>query len=257
MKERINEVISSYGLKPRKSLKLIPSKDYEPGYLSTKVGGLPFLLTENSIPKKAGEYLKLALQVNFSELPHLDSYPEDGILQFWIGDMNRSNFEVYDLVYYSKADLSKGLSEEEAGKIYLDPDDTAGLYPMMGSFALEPGDIEEEYMTNYVFDILDEDYLDDEEVFNYFLDQLRGTKIGGYPFTYKCQECETTCPLPEDYKSLLVQIDSMEGNGGGLMWGNLGIGHVSLDKENLEDLDFSDAYFYWDQEMDFEEGLDF
>lgn len=252
MNSRIKELTDKYDLKARKSSHLIPS-DKEVEYKGTKVGGLPFLKNENSIPKKKGEFLKLAVQINFEDIGQIEGYPQDGILQLWIGDMNRSDFKVYEVIYYNRDELSQGLSEDEAREAYLNPDQTTGMYPMTGSFSLEAQELKDEYMTNYVFDILDEEYLDDEDLFAYFHKNLKGTKIGGYPFTYICKECETTCPLAEDYKPLILQIDSMEADTGNIIWGDLGIAHITVTKEELADKDFSNAYFYWDQmpELDF------
>ncbi|NES71082.1 MAG: DUF1963 domain-containing protein [Okeania sp. SIO2D1] len=51
----------------------------------SKFGGLPYLPRTIDYPtNKKGEYLKLLAQLNFSEMPLLENFPTQGILQFYI-----------------------------------------------------------------------------------------------------------------------------------------------------------------------------
>lgn len=244
MDKRIAKIIEDYKLQAKKSVHFTPAIGKDPEYLGSKVGGTPFLLSESKIPFVGGEYLKLAVQINFEEMDHIDPYPESGILQFWIGDMNRSNYEYFKVIYHDKDEISKGMSQEEVEEVYTNPDDTSGLYPMYGSFALEANPAKDEYMPNYIFNGLSDLYLDDEEVFNHFHKQLKGCKIGGYSFTYKCLVCEIDFDQTES--ELLLQIDSMECGESSIIWGDLGIGHLSIEREDLENLEFGNVDFYWD-----------
>ncbi|NET28255.1 MAG: DUF1963 domain-containing protein [Okeania sp. SIO1I7] len=51
----------------------------------SKFGGLPYLPRTIDYPtNKKGEYLKFLAQLNFSEMPLLENFPTQGILQFYI-----------------------------------------------------------------------------------------------------------------------------------------------------------------------------
>lgn len=251
MKEKILDLIRKEQGPLRPSIHLHKGKDLT--YKGSKIGGTPFLTCESDLVKKNGEYLKLLAQVNLGDLDKLEGFPVGGILQVWIGDLNRSNFENFEVKYFSPDQVEGGLTEEEAESVYLNPDDTTGMYPMYGAFALE-GDYREECMAGRAFDNLDDEVLDDEELFEYFLEDLKGTKLGGYPFTYR-----GSGPLLKDSSLVLIQMDSMEGDTGSLIWGNFGIANITMEKEDLEKLDFSKAKLYWDQSPDFMEdyGDDF
>ena len=52
---------------------------------SSKFLGTPYLPVGTDYPKdKDGKPLVLWAQLNFSEIPHLDDYPENGIVQFFV-----------------------------------------------------------------------------------------------------------------------------------------------------------------------------
>jgi hypothetical protein len=72
--------------KPYFQIKATPSNSYSDTKAS-KFGGFPYLINLNDIPdsKKNGK-LKFLAQINFSELPKNDIYPDKGILQFFINN---------------------------------------------------------------------------------------------------------------------------------------------------------------------------
>ena len=52
---------------------------------SSKFLGMPYLPVGTDYPKdKDGKPLILWAQLNFSEIPHLDDYPKNGIMQFFV-----------------------------------------------------------------------------------------------------------------------------------------------------------------------------
>lgn len=97
---------------------------YTPNVLpvdTSKVGGLPFLPIGTPYPQDAdGNYLFLLAQINFAELPHLEGYPKEGLLQWYISPcdeqygctfgihneetLNQKNFRIH---YWSFEDLKK------------------------------------------------------------------------------------------------------------------------------------------------------
>ena len=56
-----------------------------PTWWQSKFGGLPYLPKGFEYPKSSdGEYLYLLAQINFTEVPHLEGFPDRGILQFYV-----------------------------------------------------------------------------------------------------------------------------------------------------------------------------
>ena len=75
-----------------------------PGMKNSK-GGCPYLPKGYDYPKTPdGKYLHLLAQINFAETPHLEGFPKQGILQFYIPS-NHDDF--YDSVLSSPPDLEQ------------------------------------------------------------------------------------------------------------------------------------------------------
>jgi len=86
----------------------------------SKFGGLPYLPKGFEYPKTPdGKYLFLLAQINFSEVPSLDGFPDRGILQFYIADddlygldfgnyANVDNFAVekFKIIYFLQPDFT-------------------------------------------------------------------------------------------------------------------------------------------------------
>ena len=73
---------------------LTPVEDYI--LWDSRVGGMPYLPINEKYPtNSAGTPLKLLAQINFTQMPKLENYPEKGILQFFIGgdDLYGADFE--------------------------------------------------------------------------------------------------------------------------------------------------------------------
>ncbi len=86
-------------IKPYLELKLIPDQNLTwwqskfAGWQNSK-GGFPYLPKGVDYPKTPdGDYLHLLAQINFAEAPHLEGFPKQGILQFYLSmDDSRYGF---------------------------------------------------------------------------------------------------------------------------------------------------------------------
>jgi uncharacterized protein YwqG len=91
----------------------------KPTWWQSKFGGLPYLPKGFEYPKSSnGEYLYLLAQINFAEVPHLEGFPEKGILQFYIHDgekddiiwgcdmSNPTNQDYFRVLYFPDVNLS-------------------------------------------------------------------------------------------------------------------------------------------------------
>jgi uncharacterized protein YwqG len=84
-----------------------------PGIKKVK-GAFPYLPKGYDYPKTPdGEYLHLLAQINFAETPHLEGFPKQGILQFYIAD---------DDIYGSHANYQKDIFKQNHFRILYFPE---------------------------------------------------------------------------------------------------------------------------------------
>lgn len=83
--------------------------------IDSKFGGIFYLPQEESIPTcSEGEQMQFLAQINFSKMPHIDGFPEKGLLQFFL-DTDETRFE-------EKIDDSEKLHELYTVRFYPSPD---------------------------------------------------------------------------------------------------------------------------------------
>jgi uncharacterized protein YwqG len=64
-----------------------PTPNAQTTLWQSKLGGLPYFPQGLEYPRSPdGNYLYLLTQINFAEVPPLENFPTQGILQFYIGD---------------------------------------------------------------------------------------------------------------------------------------------------------------------------
>lgn len=240
---------------------------------TSKLGGLPYLPNAEAVPKnKDGKSLSLLAQINCQELPKNDSYPEKGILQFWIfnDDLygcdydNPSTQNNFRICYYENTD--EGLSEEEVKAIYTPPirDYENEIYsPIYGEFAIQFrfAELGMPFSYEYWFDkaftqtfneLYPETQIEelndlDDEIMEELWDKYEeeGFVLGGYPFFTQSDPRDEDSP----YTELLLQIDSFfesEKEGWEICWGDMGVANFFISKENLAKRNFTDVLYNWD-----------
>lgn len=134
IKEVMPEILEPYRdkieatIKPYLEINLVPNENLTwwqskfPGRKKSK-GGFPYLPKGYDYPKTPeGEYLHLLAQINFAEIPHLEAFPKQGILQFYIVNNDRygipdryrlPNLEdvfeqnTYRILYFKKPDFNE------------------------------------------------------------------------------------------------------------------------------------------------------
>lgn len=228
----------------------------------SKFAGNPYMPKTKDYPRDANDRpMKLLAQLNFEEIPPLDSMPKQGILQFFISaeddvmgidfdDLtNQENFKV---IFHEKIEKDEALLVSDFS--FLDDLDIE-YFPIQHELSLtfnieyEPVSIADFKIdellgesVNLSVPISDDGEKELWEVYNdTFLGD--GHKIGGYPFFTQCD--------PRDYDksnvehdTLLLQIDSDFDKG--IMWGDSGIANFFIKKEDLLNLDFSNVIYNWD-----------
>ncbi|MEN0051285.1 MAG: DUF1963 domain-containing protein [Bacteroidota bacterium] len=212
----------------------------------SKFLGIPFYPEYKDYPKdKNGKPMIMIAQLNFEQIPHLQYFPKSGILQLFISSTHWYE-EDSKVIYQSEDDIAKPtisdftfLSNNDYEEIPI-----FKLHQLSFEKSVDRGGSEDSQF-DYLFG--QEDYWEftenlskeQESEFNKYFDAT-GHKIGGY--------AEFTQSDPRDYDSAkrddiqLLQIDVDKH----IMFGDSGLGHIFISKENLIEKDFSKAYFYWD-----------
>lgn len=217
-----------------------PLKDEMP-LTKSKFFGLPFYPKNKEYPKDAkGLPMVLAAQINFEEVPHLEDFPKDGILQLFLSGINwYQEDENYKIVYHSKSELKLENIEDFSFIDFEKYDDIPidEVHELAFKKAIENGSTND-FRFDFLFDGMElyefENTLSEEDrdtFYDYF--DADGHKIGGYSqFTQD----------PEYVEVQLLQIDSDQQ----IMFGDAGIAHIFIGKEDLKNKRFDKAYFYWD-----------
>lgn len=259
-------------------LKLKISRE-ETTVFDSKFGGTPYLPEGFEYPCNLNnEYhkpLKLLAQLNFAQLPHLEGFPKQGILQFYIP------YEKTDDVFGLDFDdpvTQKGFRviyhetvTEDESRLQSPPEleDAEAYFPFSGCFKVT-GEIEKmtvsssdyqfekmvlEFWNQYAEKPLQNLYELDEDLLDELLghnneddegDLAYGTHlVGGYPSFTQSDPREYI----EEYRkfdTVLLQIDS-DGNGDDeILWGDCGIANFFISSENLQKKDFSEVLYNWD-----------
>ena len=239
-------------LKP--SVRIFPDKTMQPLSWQSKIGGMPYLESEGDYPvNPEGRQLCFLAQLNFAEMPPMEGFPGEGLLQFYIFDdglfgLNEEDAERQDnfrVIFVEKPiqDTTKLVGDfsfvRKYGEMPIPADAELGL-----RFELEHKLMPE---SDYRFDSkFGEDFFErfGGEEWNVAeayqeLSDMAGHRLGGYA------ECTQEDPrTEEDPMELLFQLDT--DRSAGIRWGELGVCHFFIRPEDLAKRDFSRVWYNWD-----------
>jgi len=243
------------------------------GVYDSKLGGLPYLppgfaYPHNTDPHSDKKPLKLLAQINFAQLPHLEGYPAEGILQFFMANEAKSDIYAIDfdnptvqsgwrVVYHKQLIMDESQLQVPPA---LESGDEV-LFPFDGEFALEAESacqpiscsdfrwqdfLDATIVSTEIYQSLKERMSDDD--IDDHLSELScgfGFRIGGYPaFT---QEDPRGYGENTEHTMLLLQLDSWSTDGdSGIMFGDSGVANWFITPEALAQCDFSDVMYHWD-----------
>lgn len=213
-------------------------------FTQSKFLGKPYLPINMEYPKdKTGKPMILLAQLNFSEIPKLENYPEKGILQFYIPSEDWYDMDDYKVLYHTEIENNQTNFDFLTEELYSD-------FPVYCEHRLIFSKQEEyggvlDFRFDYSFNGLDywefEEKLDDaqkKEIQK--LLYYEGHKIGGYAYFTQSDPREYDDKLKNDV--LLLQIDTDEE----IMFGDSGVANFFINKEDLINKNFEKAYFNWD-----------
>jgi len=214
-------------------------------FKQSKFLGKPYLPIGTDYPKdKAGKPLILWAQLNFLEIPHLENYPENGILQFFVSADDWYGMEEHKILFHENIDF-----QPKTDFSFL----TEDLYkdcPIWCEHCLS-FDKKEEYggTEDFRFDYLfnGKDAWDFDKTLNKTqqkefeaLFYHTGHKIGGY--SYFTQQDPRDFGQENENDISLLQIDSTNE----IMFGDVGVANFFINKNDLKNKNFDKVWFYWD-----------
>lgn len=262
-------------------VKLIPKHAEYLSVFASKLGGTPYMPKNFEYPKgKSGIFegrpLRLLAQLNFEQLPHIENFPEKGILQFFCSDDEEESMYGLDfenpisqngfrVVYHENiiTDESQLITAEDLPQY----SDEYGIFPFKGEFALETELTEcpitfEDYrffdsVMKYCGEVCGKEFKFYHEIENAGFGDIfetiaeqrtyEQTCIGGYPF-FTQEDPRGYTEAIADYDILLFQCTSFYDSEtkDEIMWGDMGVANFFIKPDGLKNLDFSKVAYNWD-----------
>jgi len=231
--------------------------------LQSKIGGKPYWPKEEPYPTGAdGKKLTFIAQLNLSEITEkVLELPSKGMLQFFIATDDLLGLTFYDSTAQLHAELDK--KNKQYAVIYhddleqngnsLNAEDTKRsddeYSPISGESVIRFSTMQdlvspEDYRFSKV--VQSASPLSEDEL-EYAYDSLmrsKDHKIGGYA-SFTQQDPREYVGADEDWM-LLFQLDTDSNDHLDMMWGDVGIAHFFIRKEDLKALRFDRVWYNWD-----------
>ena len=214
----------------------------------SKFLGNPFVPEDMAYPEdKHGNPLVLIAQINFSEVPELEGFPSDGILQLYFSSTEWWDMSGAEKIIYLSSDELKKMPKTDFSFISVDSYKELPvwkIHKLRFKKSIDTGNSED---CQFSFNFGGKDYWDFEETLNernkeafdkYFSSE--GHKIHGYGDFTQGDPRDYSEEQRNDVQILQIDVDDE------IMFGDSGIGHVFISPESLACKDFDKAYFYWD-----------
>ena len=249
----------------------------------SKIAGFPYMPKTFEYPKTPeGEWLYLLAQINFSDMPKLDKYPDKGILQFYLSDYTDkwgdsfygynfrepTNQSYFRVVYFPDPDMNEEnlvqdfnflptLWEKDGNTIPFcvfskNPPHRNECFSLDCKLKFAPitySDYKCEESLGDKFGISFENAEDEDLLYDQYseISGEQSHKIGGYPF-FTQDDPRIHLTDDEDRWVLLLQInsDSRERGRVAIQWGDVGVCNFFITESALKKLDFSTVLYNWD-----------
>lgn len=274
-------------LPPLPVLRLKPQRG-KGGLFDSKLGGTPYFPKNMEYPRGiSGDYkgkpLRLLVQLNFEQLPHIEDYPAKGILQIFLAcendaaygfafarDEDQNTQNGFRVIYHENiiTDTSLLISEEDVPYDEFSSDEYD--FPLRREFILKAEEPSLGYGTPDDFryaEALVRNYnkLSGEKAANWWnIEKSARDKIyernpecaafmGGYP-VFTQDDPREGIDRRAHFDRVLFELLSMEGeeinSWGGhdydIIWGDVGTGTFLIPADKLKACDFSDVLYNYD-----------
>ncbi|MGE6630546.1 YwqG family protein [Bacillus sp. NPDC077027] len=249
--------------KTEKPIISLSMKQGKTGRYDSKILGDPYFPKEDTYPVDGeGHPMKLLAQLNFSQLPKLEDYPESGLLQIFISvhddlyGMNidqkteQKDFHIkfIEEPFLKEEDLMTDFSFVKTPEDFYFPATKEGaITGELASETISADDFRFEKVVGKNSWDLFESISDHEDDTDVLMDEFYethsgfGHKIGGYPgFTQE----DPRAYEDKEHTVLLLQIDSDDEVD--LMWGDCGIANFFIKPEDLKQKNFENIVYNWD-----------
>ncbi len=237
-------------------IKIELTDNNNPSLWQSKFGGLPYMPKGYEYPKSNdGKYLYLLAQINFAEVPQLESLPNTGILQFYIANDDLWSLDLarptqqnkFRVIYFEATNLSERDLVTDFSFLTPETEEYLEYLPMNGcsaiKFQISHAPIS---ISDYQFDIFDFEEVSDNAYYEYWDKCVSdGHKLLGYPCFTQDDPRHNLSTTEEPY-ILLLQIDTDGKDDFEIMWGDAGIGNFFIKPSALAKLDFSEVLYNWD-----------
>ena len=221
-----------------------------PNDASSSIGGSPSMPFGADWPKcNEGHPMVFLAQINFAEMPPLQSFPASGVLQFFVKDEDVFGLfdEVFQVIFH--ADIT-GLARRKApivkntpfgARLHSEGATLRGLpavgQPSFGCWQVEEYEekLEAQGATDDVYDALDDIFFKARPSVHY---------IGGHPCF---DQGDVRGEDGRDMTSVLLQLGyQLDENGWEVCWGDAGQATFLARESDLRKRDFSNVLYNWD-----------
>ena len=214
----------------------------------SKFLGVPFVPEGMEYPKdKNGDPLVLIAQINFSELPLLEGFPNEGILQLYFSTKEWWDMSGAERIIYIAGDEMNKSQRSDLPTIDNELYEELPVWKIHKLDFVKSIDTGSSEDCQFSFDFGGKDYWDfeeslaedDKKIFDgYFTGE--GHKIGGYAYFTQGDPRDYADSQRNDVQILQIDVDDE------IMFGDSGVGHIFISPENLINKKFEQSYFYWD-----------
>ena len=257
--------------------RLVLNEEREPDLKGSKIGGLPYWPADMEYPvDNNGNKMLMLMQINCEEAGFDAPFPDHGMLQWFISVNSemmygcRGNYDDqgygFRIIYHESIDMNITPQDVKAMNVPTHDSVDEMLTPVKREVAIDTVaeqtsmGVSDGNFNRLFFDIVKEitgvehtdkmwyEYLDNDDCL--YFEQNMGMKrprhqMLGYP-VYSQDEARRDL---SNHDMLLFQLDSQFSSVERkelVMWGDMGSGFVFINRDDLEALDFSRAYYCWD-----------
>lgn len=204
----------------------------------TQVGGQPYLVDAAEFPRdRHGEPMAFLIQLNFADLPPLNGYPSEGLLQSFVG-----TDDVFGMGYGQSPDQFHIRFHPTVGPGWIPHSALPALEGLESTPLYRPSEglavtgTLDRMPVLYGDDRFDTLFPDAPEDLTDRVCEVLGSRVGGYPWFCQYDDRDPAKDV------LLLQLDS---DGGSMEWGDGGAAHFFISEDDLSARRFSAVQYTW------------